>query len=234
MSPRRLTIVAAAVLGALLLAGAHIASAATLGGVSSRKLGAWTFAGGSGAPTVMAWDGFTRTNGTNLAGVASGGGGPAWQVLAGTWITAGNAARDTPSVTNAAMVVDCALTNATVTVGLSTSPGSFYAGLTLKSVASGYLYVSFRNINGGRIDVGRVVGTTDTPIASVTNVGSPSSATLSATYAAGVVTVRFNGVTVLTTTLSAANVTTFGSSTRYGLYSGNDTQTLFDDFRCES
>jgi hypothetical protein len=218
--------------GSLVLASASTSSAASLGPLASRSLGAWSVAGGTGAPTVSAWDSFTRPNGTNLDGQPTGGGGPDWQVIAGTWSSSPNGAKSS-NTANAAMVVDCGSSNLTTTVVMSMPLGNFSAGLTLKAFGSWLLTVDYSSANSGRIDIATVYNGTQTVLASVTGVGRTSPTTLSATYDDGTVTVRLNGVQRLTTTLSWGNALLAGFSTRSGLYADSDALTTFDDFRCE-
>jgi hypothetical protein len=220
--------------GCLVLASARTSSAASLGPLAARSLGAWSVTGGTGAPIVSGWDSFTRPNGTNLNGQASGGGGPAWQVITGVWTTSANAAKSS-NTADAAIVVDCGSTNLTTTAALTLPAGTaaFSAGLTLKATGAWLLVVNYSSANSGRLDIATVYGGTTTVLASVTGVGRTSPATLSATYADGTVTVRLNGVPRLTTTLSWGNALLAGFSTRSGLYADADAVTLFDDFRCE-
>jgi hypothetical protein len=236
MVHRRLLVSICAIVGAATMAApaaVPVASATSLGGVTSRRLGAWTLTGGSTAPTVLTWDGFTRPVGTDLNNAATGGG-PVWRVIRGTWITATNQAQDKPSAQNAAVVVDCGRVNATVTAVLLPGPTAYAGGVAFKSNGTNLLYAYYRNQSGGSVEVGKVVNGNATPLASSANVGAGVATTVSAAYAGGLVTIRINGVTVLTVSLSAADVTAFGANTRNGLYADNDSQTLFDDFRCES
>jgi hypothetical protein len=214
------------------LASTGSSSAASLGPLASGSLGAWSLTGGTGAPTVAGWDNFTRPNGTNLNGQPTAGGGPAWQVITGTWTNTPNGAKSS-NTADAAIVVDCGSSNLTTTAVMSMPLGNFSAGLTLKATGSWLLTVDYSSASSGRIDIATVFNGTETVLATVTGVGRTSPATLSATYTDGVVTVRLNGVQQLTTTLSWGNALLAGFSTRSGLYADSDALTTFDDFRCE-
>jgi hypothetical protein len=236
MSRRTLIAAAALVLGLPTLAaatGAPSSSAASLGGLSSQSLAAWTITGGPGTPTVAVWDSFTRPNGTNLTGQTTGAGGPAWQVVSGTWTTAANSGRLSSNTQDAAVVVECDQPDLTVVATMTPANGNFSGGLTLKQTGLGFLAVDYSSENGGRIELARMLFGGRTVLAGVTGVGRVTPATLSAAYAGGTITIRLNGVTWLTHTLSGVDEWLYGTSTRAGLYAGADTQSAFDNFRCE-
>jgi hypothetical protein len=235
VTSRRAIIGFGVIVVSLVLATAQLSSAATLGGVSSEQLGAWDLPGGTGAPTVAAWDDFTRPAEVDLDGQASGGGGPAWSVVSGTWTNGADqtsASQQSADTASAAIVVDCGNPDLTVTAVL-TGPTADATGLVVKRVGSSLLVVQHRDQADGTLEIARIIDGTTTVMATATNVGWVSPGTLSATYDGGEMTVRLDGTTRLTSTLTPADASTFGPSTTAGLVAGNDQQTLFDDFRCE-
>jgi hypothetical protein len=233
MSRRILTIVIAAAVAVLVLATGITASAASLGGLTSRSLGAWVLAGGTGAPTVGVWDPFTRPNGTNLNGQATGGSGAAWQVVSGTWTTTGNAGRLSSTTADAAIVADCGASEATVVATLTLGSPTYSAGLTLLRGPVGFISVDYSSAGGGTIEISRTFFGNRSVLASITGVGRTSPVTLSASYTGGTITVQLNGVSRLSHTLSPTLEWFYGSNTEFGLYADGDTQTTFDNVRCE-
>jgi hypothetical protein len=230
MARRTFTTVTIAGLAALVLGTAAASSAASLGGLTSQRLSAWVLPGGTGAPTVAAFDSFTRPGNTDLDGQATGGGGPAWQVVAGTWVTIGGAGRADSNTADAAVVTDCGVSEATSVVRLALLNGRFSAGLTLLQGSAGYLAVDYSSDDG--MQLVRVLPG-DRSVLTTASAARISPTTLSATYASGVVTVHLNGGLVLTHQLSDTDRALLGSNTGVGLYADADKQTRFDDFRCE-
>ena len=232
-----MTIASVAALGgfALTTIATNHVSAATLGGLTAESLGAWVLPGGAGVPTMAAWDNFARADGTNLNGQATGDNGPAWQVVSGTWTTSANAGKLSVNARDAALVVDCGATNATVTATITLpANGNFSAGLALKQGTAGFLSVEYGHGNSGNIEIARTLSGSRQVLASVTNLGRNSPATLAATYLDGTVTVQLNGVSRLSATLDSATEAVYRPHTRFGLSADNDSLSTFDNFRCET
>jgi hypothetical protein len=229
----RVRTLAAALLALGVLASVHGAAAASLGPLASGRLGAWQSPARPAVPTVRAWDGFTRPDGTQLANQPTGGGGPAWQVVRGTWTTAGNRAQESANTANAAVLVNCGAGDVNTTVVLSAA-SAFSGGLALAGNGTTFLAVNYRSQGGGSVTLTKFAGAASTLLATADRVGSPGTVTLSATYAAGTVTVAVDGAVALTHSLAAGDRTLFGANTLQGLFVDRENRTRFDDFRCET
>jgi hypothetical protein len=234
MLRRPVRTLASALAAVAVLASVHGAAAASLGPLTAKRLGAWQWATRPAVPTVRAWDGFTRPDGTLLNNEPTPGGGPVWQVVRGTWTTVGNRAQESANTADAVILVDCRATDVTTSVVLSAGPAAFSGGLALAGSGTTFLSVNYRSQGGGSVTLAKSVGATMTTLATAGNVGSPGTVTLSATYAGGTVTVAVGGTVVITHGLSTADRTLLGSNTRQGLYVDRETRVRFDDFRCET
>jgi hypothetical protein len=229
---------AAATLIGLVVAVASAADAATIGPVTSAQLGAWQIPGGTGVPTVYAWDNFTGPPGTNLNGRPSGGGGPPWAALSGTWtLTAANQGRLSAGASNQArLVVNCgsSASRVYVTVGSTTNN---LAGLVLNGTGgppAEFFYVAYRT-NAPRLQLGKFQGGAGPTTLATANPPNLATVNLVALSQGGVINVWVNGTLYITYTMTPAEAALFTnpSHTYFGLYSRTTTPT-FDDFRCES
>lgn len=215
-----------------MLAALTAVTLAPLGGVHSAQLFARSFTQSSGAPQVLMADAFT--SGTDLAArVPQSRGGSTWVQVAGTWSIVTGQLRPpaTGSANRLALynsgVADAAMEATFVRASAST------LGLVLRdsgatSPASAIRRLQATVTQAGVITLAKVEGNSTTTLATTT-------ATLGASYrfrvqAVGAsIEVRIDGATVLSTTLSAADQTTFGANTWQGvLASGAGTERIDD------
>jgi hypothetical protein len=237
-SPIGRTASAAATLIGLVVAVASGADAATIGPVTSAQLGAWQIPGGTGVPTVYAWDNFTGPPGTNLNGQPSGGGGPPWAALSGTWtLTAGNKARLSAGASSQArLVVNCGYSASRVYVTVGSTTTNF-AGLVLNGTGgppAEFFYVAYRT-TAPRLQLGKFQGGAGPTVLASVNIPFLTTVNLVALSQGGVINIWVNGTLYITYTMTPAEAALFTnpSHTYFGLYSRTTTPT-FDDFRCES
>jgi hypothetical protein len=146
---------------ALLTAGAAVAHASSLGGVSSTRL---TSAFVAGAPAVIVYgcDDFTGTNGTSLVGRAATAAAPcnnrSWSVPLGSWVIQTNAAQSTG--------IMIGLSGGTAVMNTSTGPtvsvraGVSATGLGLLTAAGGVVasYTNSTTFLRAQIERGVLVG----------------------------------------------------------------------------
>jgi hypothetical protein len=196
----------------------------------------------TGAPAVVAWENFTGANNTDLNGTVTDGGGKTWSVnpTGGTWSIRTNAAR--ASTANSALVIDGGGPNRTVVATLLRSGSTnFDVGLTINGNAAGtqFLTAEWTSAANGTLLLQKYNGAFTT-LASVNNLypggigTAPASIVLSlSSLGSNVVTASVNGVGVLSTTLSAADVATYKNATHQllGLYRGTtgNAAPLWDD-----
>ena len=198
------------------------AGAATAGGVSGAVLTGFNFPASTGVPAVVAWENFDGADGTNLNGTTTDGGAKTWAVnpAGGNWTILTNAARSTSA--NTSLVIDGGSPNGSAVVTLNRNGATtFDAGLTINRNAAGtqFLTAEWTNASNGSLQLWSFNGGW-TNLASVTNLypggigTAPASITLTLTSSsANVVTAFINGTSVVSTTLSAANITTFKNAT---------------------
>ena len=198
------------------------AAAATAGGVSGAVLTGFNFAASTGAPAVVAWENFNGADGTNINGTTTDDGAKTWAVnpTGGSWTILTNAARSTSA--NTSLVIDGGSANGSAVVTLNRNGATtFDAGLTINRNAAGtqFLTAEWTSNSSGSVELWSFNGGW-TNLASVTNLypggigTAPASITLTLTSSsANVVTAFINGTSVVSTTLSAANITTFKNAT---------------------
>lgn len=221
------------------------AAAAGAGGVTASALSAFNFAASTGAPTVVAWENFNGVNGTNLNGSVTDGGAKTWAVNpgGGSWTIQSNAARSTTA--NSSLVIDAGSANGSaVATIVRNGATTFDLGLTINRNAAGtqFLTVEWTNASNGSLQLWSFNGGW-TALASVTNLypggiaTAPASIVLTLTSSsANVLTGFINGVSVVSHTLSAANITTFKNATHQlvGPYQWSSNGIGWDNFHLDS
>ena len=198
---RLLGIVVATTLFATVTCGS-VAGAADLGPQAPKTLGAWVIPGGTGAPNVITWANFTGANGTNLNGRPLNGPGN-WIVDTGVWtIQTNNTVSTNVAIANVDVNVGTqnAATLATLTIGATANSG--LVALDNGTVAVYFLY---SKAAGGTIRLYKYSGG-PVVLGTVTGVGTPASATMKLDATTTTMRVSFNGVLVLSYTLTAAEI----------------------------
>jgi hypothetical protein len=216
---------------AVIVALAVGVSAASLNGVAAAKLGAWNVPGTTSAPTVLAWANFNGTTGTNLNGQALNGGGT-WTADIGTWTIQGNAAA--AASTALANLVTSAGTNSASVLSTMTFGATARAGVLALDNSANAVYALYSKTAGGTVQLYKYNGGA-TLLATVTGVGTPTSAVMKLDATTSTLKVSWNGTVVLSYTLSAAEITVFktGTNLRYGIIADSDSLTRFDDFHVD-
>ena len=198
------------------------AGAASAGGVTGAVLTAFNFASSAGVPSVVAWENFNGVDGTNLNATTTDGGAKTWAVnpAGGSWTLLTNAARSTSA--NSSLVIDGGSANGSGVVTLNRNGAAvFDAGLTINRNAAGTQFITAEwtsnssgsmglwSFNGGWTSLGSVTNLYPGGIGT-----APASITLTLTSSsANVITAFINGVSAVSVTLSAANITTFKNAT---------------------
>ncbi len=220
-SATRLATLATLVVSLGMLPGSP-AGAAGAGGVSGASLSAFNFAATTDAPAVVAWENFNGVDGTSLNGTVTDGGAKTWAVnpTGGAWTIQSNAARSTSA--NTSLVIDGGSANGSgVATLVRNGATTFDMGLTINRNAAGtqFLTAEWTNASNGSLQLWSF-NSSWTALASVTNLypggiaTAPASITLALTSSsANVLTAFINGVSVVSTTLSATNITTFKNAT---------------------
>ncbi len=222
-----------AILVAVFVGSAAGVSAATLNGVTTAKIGAWNMPGSTGAPTVTTWSSFTAPNNTDLNGAALNGGGT-WIAQFGTWRVSSNRAGSSNSgfsnLTTSVGTVNAAVEATTIDLG-----GSPTAGLVAMSDGTSFVFAQYEKSSGGRIRLFKYVSGTVAQLAEVTGVGGPVISPMRLDATTNTLQVSWNGVVVLTYTLTAAEVALFKSAghTRFGIIANGDPSTNFDNFHVD-
>ncbi len=222
--------------------GGVVAQAAGLGGVTSARLTASTQATSTGAPTVVAWEDFTGTNGTNLNGTATNGGGPSWNAIRGTWQILGNQAD--ASNGDVALVVDGGSPDRAVEATVWRGGTTFDIGVVANMNAAGtqFITVELTSAANGRLEMWRFNGGW-TLLASVAGLytgpaaGWPASAVIRfESQPGGVMNVLLDGVPRLSHTLTVGDQAVFknGAHQLFGLYSYFDGVSRWDDFHVDA
>lgn len=228
----------------LVVSGFGVASAASLGGLTTARLTANTVAGTSGAPAVLAWENFNGTTGANIGGTTTDGGAKTWavNVSGGVWQINANRARSTTADTS--LVLNAGGWNATnVATVARNGATAFDAGFTTNRNAAGtqFLTCEWTSSSNGSMELWRY-NSGWTLLTSVTNLypGGIATAPASITFGCGTtattLTATINGTAVASTTLSAGDQTTFKNSTHqlFGLYQYTSTGIRWDDFHLDS
>jgi hypothetical protein len=218
---QRLAVLSGVVVMAAIM-GATSASAKGLGGVTSAQLSSLTMTASTGAPAVVAWDNFNGTNGTNLNGTTTDGGGKTWSVnvAGGSWTIQGNAARSSSSDTS--LVIDGGSSSRTITGTIFRNGATtFDAGFTINRNSAGtqFLTAEWTSTSNGSLELWKYNNGWSL-LMSVTNLypsgigTAPASIVLSLASTTGnVLRAAINGTPVVSTTLSAADQSTYKNAT---------------------
>lgn len=205
---------------------------APVGGVHSAQLFARSLTQPSGAPQVLMADAFT--SGTDLAGRApQAKGASTWVQVAGTWSIV--AAQLHPPATGSANrlvlydsgAADAAVEATFVRVSASTM-GLVVRDSGVTSPASAVRRLQATITQAGVVTLAKVVGNATTTLATTTVV-APATYRFRVQVQGAQVAVAVDGTTVLSTTLSAADQTTFGANTRQGLVATGAGSEQIDD-----
>ena len=203
------------------------ADAAALGGLSARTLAVVSQATSAGAPTVLGCDNFTGTTGASLsaraATVASNCGNAVWTSHIGAWTIQSNQAASAATA-DANATVNVGAANSSVQIDLiSLNLAGRLAGVVAShNGTSTYLAAVLTKGSPDVIELRLYQAGTPTVIAT----GNPTivtTNTLKMTRNGSALTVVLNAATILTATLTAAQVTALGSGQRAGIFGGNST-----------
>ena len=171
---------------------------------------------------MVAWENFNGVDGTNLNATTTDGGAKTWAVnpAGGSWTLLTNAARSTSA--NSSLVIDGGSPNGSGVVTLNRNGAAvFDAGLTINRNAAGTQFITaeWTSNSSGSMELWSFNGGW-TSLGSVTNLypggigTAPASITLTLTSSsANMITAFINGVSAVSVTLSAANITTFKNAT---------------------
>ncbi len=224
------------------------ASAATLGGISTRILTSVAVNATSGAPTVTVWENFDAINATNIVGTKTDGGAKTWSAPRCSWTVTSNRAVSTRA--DCPLLVDSGNTSSIAEVALARNGSTAWdAGIVLRSNATATTllaveYTSASNgsvelwkYNGSWVSLGRTTGLYPSGVAT-----APASVTLRVEALAPVapattttVRARLDGTQRLSFTLSAADHAIFAAATQsfVGPYTYFDATTTFDNFHLD-
>lgn len=207
---------------ALAIAPMGAASATTFGGLAPRSLRAIDQAGTSGAPTLLTCDDFGRAAPTGAAlasrpvQLPANCGSATWTSHRGTWsISSGRLGAATA---NATATVNAGQTNMTAQATvLNGNAGGAIAGVAINHTGTSRVYLAGVLAGGTGVQLRLVTGATVTTLVTGTATVTATS-TVTLRRNGSTVTVAVNGVTAITYTLTAGQVTTLSGGTRTGLY----------------
>lgn len=228
-----------AVLATVAVLGGLVAASAASLDVTSASLTAFSDHSTIAAPPILTCDNFAKASkkGTAIDGrpvqLPSQCGSATWAVNTGTWRV--NGGRATASGNHATATLATGLTNVSVEANFINANSNSRVGGVVLAHSGGttnvrYLAAVLAGPNGVQLRFSN--GTTVTTIATGTaTYGSPARlrATLVISGGTGTVTISVNGTLVMTTTLTAAQVTLLSGNTRAGLYD-HQGSVRFDDF----
>lgn len=238
---RRFVISAGAVV-AMFASGAMIADAATLGGVNSAVLSAFSATGSSGAPSVTAWEDFERSNRTRLDGQITDGGGLTWVAVRGNWRIRQNRANATRG--DVALVVDAGTPDQSAEATLFRGGTTFDFGLVANMNADGseFIAAELSSASNGQVELWRFDGAW-TLLVAVGNLytgaasGWPTSTTMRLeSTSGGQMRVSLDGSLLIDHTLGPADQSRFKNADHqwFGLHSYYDGASQWDDFHIDA
>lgn len=210
-----------------------VASAASLGGVSSASVFGFTQNGSTSAPSVIGCDSFTGTTGASMSGrtvtVAASCSSRVWTAHVGTWTIQSNTAASSATA-NAAITLNTATVDSTATVALSNLNTSARSGGLIISHNGTSTYLAAVMIDGtpDRIELRLYSSGTPTVLATYFPTFATTN-TLQLARSNNTITVTLNGVIGGSLALSAGQQTTLNGGARAGLFGGNSS-VRFDDF----
>jgi hypothetical protein len=241
--PRLRKLCAVAVASAA-LASTSGASAATLGGITSGALSGYSVAQASGAPTVLVWDNFDGPNGQVLAGTGTNNSVPlTWTATGCAWTVSSNQAANAGTNSCALRVNATPAFNRSSGTTLTRNGTAWDCGVILNSNAAMTQFISaeWTSNSNGSLEIWAYNGGWTNLVALTNMYASPAAAPASidlrmTSQAGGVLRAYIDGVEVLTTTLSAANQTTFynTSHTYFGIFGYFDATSRFNDFHLDT
>lgn len=210
-----------------------VGHAASLGGVSSVSLVAVNQAATASTSTILGCDDFTGTTGVSMSARAASGAvacaNRVWLVHVGTWTIQANAAASSATVSAVATENTGTVDSSVQVVLASLNTGGRIGGVVLShDGVSTYLAAVMIDGAPDRIELRTVITGVPTVVATVTPTFAATN-TLVLARAGSSVTVSLNGTSVLTFTLSAAQLSSLGTGARAGLFGGNSS-VRFDDF----
>lgn len=201
-----------AALAVIATLGTGAASAAGLGGLTAANLTAGTVAAPAGAPTVLAWENFTATSGTNIVGTTTDGGAATWtsNPSGGFWQVNADQARS--STSDSSLVIDPGTFNVTTVATIARNGAtSFDAGLTIGRNSSGSQFLSceWSSAKNGSMEIWKY-DSGWTLLASVTKLspkragGPPESIQLACSTTATDISASIDGTVVVTAALTSS------------------------------
>ena len=228
-------LLAAFALVALLGAEPGTASAGSLGGVVSDRLSADSLPVPAAPPVLLLADNFTTAGAVdgrlpehvNLAGTP-------WVQARGKWAVR-NGYLDPPMAPQSMVTHPAGTANVTVEVA-ATITSAFDFGVVLWSDPAGttYLVAHIAGANAAAtnaVSLDAVAGNSTTTLATATVASALPSFVLSVTAVGNPITVRRNGVTLLSPLLSPLTMQTFAGLTSVGLWVSSSGNEILDDVR---
>lgn len=218
------------------------ASAGTLGGVTAPGLAGFALSSATGAPTVVAHENFTGSNGAALLNTSTDGGGFTWTAGLGAWSVQGNQARST-SVGSGYLLFNGSSSNGSVEATINRNGNSTwdtYVIFNSDSTFSNTLLANWWNNASGSIDLYKGVSGSYIKLAGVTGLYPttiPASAVVRLESPSNsIIKVYLDGVLKVTYTLTAGEQTTYkNSSHKYvGIGSNADASSTFDNFHVDA
>ena len=234
---RSIRLVATVVVALSLIASTFVASAATLGGINSTDLFAWS--ANDTVPLPLAFDHFDDCTPGNLNNDVD--------VVGNTWLAPSTDWRCQPLNSRARNRIETTTADsATVDVGqsdqvvvsmfmertsrLASGAGS---GVSLfHDGASFHMYVVYQR-GSDQITIGKVDGSGDTEITSWSWLPRSNTIELLVEIDQPDITIYADATLVATYTMTAGELTTFGSNTRFGMESDFDLRSLWSWFQIE-
>ena len=227
-------LLALAVCALLCWIGLKIASASNLI-IESETLQSSSLVPGRAVPSIVVWDDFARALvAPALTSPINGGG---WTAITGIWASDGAAARSGTS-DDARLLASAASVDATIVANIVPGPHA-NAGLILNADATNALTV--RYLSSGTMSLSYLGGKSQLLAVASVPVDSPPFE-LSATSSGDSITVRMNGVLILTYKLKPSQLCALKGigcadidpNTRFGLSAQHDPMTQFDSVRIET
>ena len=218
---------------ALIGVGVAGVQAATLGGVTAKSLGAFEQPGSTSAPTVVGCDSFTGTTGASMSLRAVTTAGPCsslvWTVHVGTWTIQTSQGASSATASAVATLNTSFIAGSAEVVLASLNTGGRSGGLVLShDGVSTYLAAVMIDATPDRIEL-RIVNGGVSTLLGTANPTFLTTNTLRLTRSGSSMTVLLNATSVLTFSLSAAQVSSLGTGGRAGLFGGNGS-VRFDNF----
>lgn len=231
---RQVRLVTTVLVAVLMAASAVAASAASLNGINGADLFAWASVDSPDLP--LAYDHFDDCNSGVLNGDPD--------VVSNNWVAFNNdwrcqAAYSRTRQRNLTTLADSAFIDVSQSDEVLVSAYLIQTSRTASGAGSGlalfhdgsadHMYVVYQR-GADQITIGKVVSGVDTQIASVSFLPRTNTMTLAVDIAQPSLDVLVNGTSVLTHTMTAGELTTFGSNTRFGVESDFDRRSRWDWF----